>query len=168
MCILETDRLNLCALSTDDAPFIVELLNTPAWLEFIGDRGVRTVADAEAYIQNGPVASYRRLGFGLYLVRLKENQQPIGLCGLLKRETLDDVDIGFAYLPPFTRQGYGFEAASAVIAYARTTLKLARIVAITAPHNQPSINLLSRLGFRYEATRTLPGQTEPSRLYGLS
>lgn len=168
MPVLQTDRLHLCHLSTSDAPFIVELLNTPSWLAFIGDRGVKTLDDARDYILNGPIASYNRFGFGLYLVKLAENQVPIGLCGLLKRETLEDIDIGFAFMPDYTRQGYGYEAASAVMTYARETLNLKRIVAITAPANQSSINLLERLGLRYETTITLAGATNESLLFGIN
>lgn len=168
MIVLQTDRLHLCQLTTQDAPFIVDLLNTPSWLEFIGDRGVHTLDDARTYILNGPVASYNQFGFGLYLVKLKESHLPIGLCGLLKRETLEDVDIGFAFMPQHTRKGYAYEAASAVLTYARTTLNLTRIVAITAPTNQRSITLLERLGLRYEATITLAGNTQESLLFGIS
>jgi RimJ/RimL family protein N-acetyltransferase len=168
MLVLQTDRLTLCQLSTSDAPFIVNLLNTPSWLEFIGDRGVNTLNDARDYILNGPVASYNQFGFGLYLVKLTENNVPIGLCGLLKRESLEDVDIGFAFMPEYTRKGYGYEAASAVMTYARETLNLKRIVAITAPTNQSSINLLERLGLRYEATITLAGATSKSLLFGIN
>ncbi|MBC3784205.1 GNAT family N-acetyltransferase [Spirosoma utsteinense] len=168
MCVLQTDRLCLHQLSTKDAPFILALLNTPGWLEFIGDRGVRNLADARNYILNGPVASYNQRGFGLYLVTLTESRLPIGLCGLLKRESLADVDIGFAFMPEYTRQGYAYEAASAVLTYARATLDLKRIVAITAPGNQRSISLLERLGLRYKAIIKLAGQTEESILYETS
>lgn len=168
MSVLQTDRLSLCQLSIQDAPFIVELLNTPAWLEFIGDRGVNTLDDACSYILNGPVTSYNQWGFGLYLVKLKESYLPIGLCGLLKRETLEDVDIGFAFLPQHTRKGYAYEAASAVMTYARATLHLKRIVAITAPTNQRSISLLERLGLSYKEIITLAGKTEESILFETS
>ncbi|MBC8152876.1 MAG: GNAT family N-acetyltransferase [Bacteroidetes bacterium] len=165
MCVLQTNRLSLHQLSTQDAPFILELLNTPGWLAFIGDRGVKTLDDARTYILNGPVTSYAQHGFGLYLVELTESRLPIGLCGLLKRETVEDVDIGFAFLPPYTGQGYAYEAASAMLTYARTMLHLKRVVAITAPGNQRSISLLERLGMRYKATITLAGNTEESILY---
>jgi RimJ/RimL family protein N-acetyltransferase len=168
MLVLQTDRLSLSQLSTSDAPFIVNLLNTPSWLEFIGDRGVNTLNDAHDYILNGPMTSYDQFGFGLYLVKLTENNVPIGLCGLLKRESLEDVDIGFAFMPEYTRKGYGYEAASAVVTYARETLNLKRIVAITAPTNQSSINLLERLGLGYEATITLAGATSESLLFGIN
>ena len=150
MNVLETERLRLRWLSTDDAPFILELVNDPAWLRFIGDRGVRTLADARSYILNGPVAMYRRVGFGLYLVELRQNAQPIGMCGLIQRAGLADIDIGFAFLPAFYGQGYAYEAASATLHYAQETLGLARVVAITAPDNQRSIRLLTKLGLSFE------------------
>jgi len=148
--VLTTDRLVLRHLSPDDAPFILRLLNEPSWLEFIGDRGVHTVADAERYIETGPVEMYGRLGFGLYHVRLTASDEPIGMCGLLKRETLDDVDLGFAFLPEFWGKGYAREASAAVLSYARNWLGLSRIVAITTPNNDASRRLLEKLGFELE------------------
>jgi RimJ/RimL family protein N-acetyltransferase len=147
--MLETDRLVLQRLTIDDAEFILDLLNQPSFLEFIGDKGVRTLADARHYILTGPVSSYERFGFGLYLTRLRDGGFPIGICGLIKRETLKDVDVGFAFLPRFWLQGYAFEAASAVLAYGRSTLGLKRIVAITSPDNVASIKLLEKLELRF-------------------
>ncbi len=165
MRILQTDRLYLSQLSVEDAPFIYELLNTPSWLAYIGDRGVNTLDDARAYILNGPIASYTRFGFGLYLVRLNESQLPIGLCGLLKRDALEDADIGFAFLPEHVGKEYAYEAASAVLTYAQTTLNLKRVAAITVPANQRSIRLLERLGLHYEAMITLTGDTKELMLF---
>ena len=148
--VLETDRLLLRKLSVEDAEFIVELVNEPAWLRFIGDKGVRTVEDARNYITQGPVASYDRFGFGLYLTELKDSGTPIGICGLVKRETLEHPDIGFAFLPRFWRNGYAFESASAVLELAKTTLGLTRILAITTPDNYSSIRVLEKLGLSFE------------------
>jgi len=148
--ILETERLTLDKLSSEDAPFILELLNEPSFLRFIGDREVRTFDDAHAYILNGPVASYEKFGFGLYLTKRKQNGVPIGICGLVKRATLPDVDIGFAFLPPFWGHGYAFEAAAAVMAYGKEKLGLQRIVAVATPDNAASIKLLEKLGLRFE------------------
>ena len=106
MTVLETERLRLRRLTVDDAAFILELVNDPSWLRFIGDRGVRNLDDARSYILKGPVASYEKHGFGLWLVELKAEATPIGICGLLQRDTLPDVDIGFALLPQFCGQGY--------------------------------------------------------------
>jgi ribosomal-protein-alanine N-acetyltransferase len=148
--VLETERLVLRRLTTDDAAFVVELLNDPAFLRYIGDKGVRTHADARRYVETGPMASYERHGFGLYRVELKDGGEPIGICGLLKRDFLPDVDIGFALLPRHRSKGYAFEAASAVLAHASDTLGLNRVLAITSPDNADSISLLEGLGFRFE------------------
>lgn len=148
--IVETERLRLRHLVVDDALFILQLLNEPSFIEYIGDRGVRTREDACAYILNGPVASYARFGFGLNLVELKATGEPMGMCGLLKRETLDDVDMGYAFVPAFWRQGYAREAATAVLTHAHQVLGLKRVVAIVKPQNQSSIRLLEKLGFQYE------------------
>lgn len=148
--VVETDRLVLRRLSTDDAEFVLELLNEASFLRFIGDKGVRTLDDARDYILKGPVDSYERFGFGLYLTLLKESGVPIGICGLLKRESLKDVDVGFAFLPQFWSRGYAFESASAVMAYGRSALGLNRIVAVTNPDNHGSIRVLEKLGLRFE------------------
>jgi RimJ/RimL family protein N-acetyltransferase len=150
MKILETNRLALRRLTLEDAEFILDLLNQPSFLQFIGDKGVRTIDDARNYILTGPIASYERFGFGLYLAELKTTRAAIGMCGLLKRETLDDVDIGFAFLPQYWRQGYAFESASAVMAYGRDVLGLDRVVAITSPDNEASIKVLNKLGLKFE------------------
>ena len=149
MIVLKTERLILRWLSAEDAAFMLELVNDPAWLRFIGDRGVRTLEDARGYILNGPVAMYRRVGFGLYLVELKQSATPIGICGLIERVGLEDIDIGFAFLPAFCGQGYAYESASAVMTYAQDTVGLNRVVAITAPDNQRSITLLTKLGLSF-------------------
>jgi RimJ/RimL family protein N-acetyltransferase len=163
--ILETERLMLRRLAAGDAAFILELLNEPAFLENIGDRGARTLADARRYIAKGPVASYRKFGFGLYLVELKDSGAPIGICGLLKRESLDDVDIGFAFLRKYWSQGYARESAAAVMHYGWTTLRLQRIVAITKPSNHASITLLEILGLRFEKTVALPDHGGENKLF---
>jgi len=150
MNVLETDHIILCQLSVDDAPFILELLNDPSFLRYIGDKGVRTLDDARDYILNGPIDSYERLGFGLYLTKLKDGGVPIGICGLLKRETLQDVDIGFAFLPEFWSKGYAYEAASAVMDYGLNDLGINRIGAVTLPDNHKSIKLLEKLELRFE------------------
>jgi len=137
-------------MSADDAPFMLALLNEPSFIRNIGDRGVRTLDDARSYIARGPLASYDRFGFGLYLVQLKNDDTPIGICGLLKRETLADVDIGFAFLPDFWRRGYAVESASAVRDYARDRVGLRRLVAIVNPGNEPSARVLEKIGFTYE------------------
>lgn len=165
MKVLETDRLILRRLSTDDAEFILKLVNEPSWLRFIGDKGVRSIADARDYILKGPVESYERFGFGLYLVELKENGTPIGICGLIKRESLKDVDLGFAFLPKFWGNGYAYESASAVMAYGKSALGLNRIVAVTTPDNHSSIKVLEKLGFRFEQMVRLSADASEIKLF---
>jgi RimJ/RimL family protein N-acetyltransferase len=148
--IIETERLNLRQLTAQDAEFILELLNEPSFIRNIGDKGVRTIEDARLYILNGPRASYERFGFGLYLVELKESGESIGICGLVKRESLADVDVGFAFLPRFWSKGYAFESAAAVKAHGLETLGIPRIVAIVNPSNEGSIRVLEKIGLKYE------------------
>jgi RimJ/RimL family protein N-acetyltransferase len=166
--VLETERLTLRQLTVEDDAFIFELVNDPDWLRFIGDRGVRTLEDARSYILNGPVAMYERVGFGLYLVELKGDGIPIGMWGLIKREGLDDVDIGFAYLPKYRSQGYAYEAASAVLAYGQREFGLTRIVAITTIDNELSVRLLIRLGFVFEKLIQLPNDSEELKLFAVN
>ncbi|MET0225207.1 MAG: GNAT family N-acetyltransferase [Dokdonella sp.] len=163
---IETPRLVLRELVDDDAAFILELVNDPAWLRYIGDKGVRDLDGARGYIASGPRASYARFGFGLWRVELKEGARPIGLCGLLKRDTLDDVDIGYAFLPGFNGQGYAFEAAEATSRHARDVLQLARLVAIVSPDNRASIRLLEKLGLRFETTLKIRDDGSDTALYG--
>jgi [ribosomal protein S5]-alanine N-acetyltransferase len=149
--ILETKRLRLRHLAPDiDAEFILELLNDPSFIRYIGDKGVRDLDAARRYIVEGPVKSYEAHGFGLNLVELKTNAKPIGICGVLKRDTLPDPDIGFAFLPVYWNQGYAFESAAAVMDHARETLKLARVLAITSPDNEASQKLLDKIGLRFD------------------
>lgn len=165
MKVLETNRLILRRLSVDDDAFILELVNDPLWLRFIGDRGVRTLTDARDYILKGPMAMYERVGFGLYLVERKSDGVPLGICGLIKRDALDDVDIGFAFLPEYRAQGYAYESAAAVLAYGRSVLGLKRIVAITSPDNDRSVQLLEKLGFTFEKMIQLPNDREAVKLF---
>jgi RimJ/RimL family protein N-acetyltransferase len=163
--VAQTERLLLRWLNAGDSAFILELLNEPSWIRFIGDKGVKTIQDAQRYIERGPVEMYRRLGFGLYLVELKENGAPIGICGLIKRDALLDVDLGFAFLPRFWSNGYAFESASAVMSYARRALGLSRIVAILSHDNGRSARLLEKLGFRFENMVCLQRGGEELKLY---
>ncbi len=166
--MLETKRLSLERLSVDDSAFVLELLNEPPFVLNIGDKGVRTRADADRYILAGPVASYERFGFGLYRVTLKQIREPIGICGLLKRESLPDADLGFAFLKRFWSRGYAFESASAVLAQARDGLGLKRIVAITSPDNPASIGLLVKLGFSFERMARLSEGAAEIKLFALA
>ena len=163
--VIETPRLALHRLTTDDADFILELLNEPSFLRYIGDKGVRTREDACRYILAGPMASYDRFGFGLYRVQRKDSGEPIGICGLLKRESLEDVDVGFALLPRFRASGFAFESASAVLAHGRQTWGLKRILAITSPDNDASVRLLAKLGFRFERMARLSDSTPEIKVF---
>lgn len=151
MIIAETNRLILSKLTLEDAPFFKELVNTPNWLKYIGDRNIKTIEDAETRIKEGHLKSYETYGFGFYKLLLKsENNKTIGTCGLIKRDTLDDVDIGFAMLPDYEGKGLGYESSVAVMNLAKGEFKLKRLVAITLANNQNSIKLLEKLGMTYE------------------
>jgi len=165
MNVLETERLILRRLSEGDAAFILQLVNEPSWLRFIGDRGVKTLEDARSYILKGPTEMYRRFGFGLYLTALKSDGTPTGLCGLLKRDSLKDVDIGFAFLPAFWGKGYAYEAAAAVLAHGKRDFGLQRIVAITSPDNDASMKLLGKLGFAFEQQLRLTEDAPEVKLF---
>jgi RimJ/RimL family protein N-acetyltransferase len=163
--ILETKRLILRKMEVEDAQFILELVNEAAFIRNIGDKGVRTLEDARNYILNGPAASYAKFGFGLYLVELRETGEAIGICGLLKRDSLEDVDIGFALLEKFRRKGFAYESAAAVMEYGRNALGVKRIVAITSPDNEGSIRVLEKIGLRFEKMIRMPGSDEDTRLF---
>jgi len=167
MKILETDRLILRQLSTEDAEFILELVNEPSFIQNIGDRGVRTLEDARAYILRVAISSYEKNGFGLYLVELRDSGQSIGMCGLIKRDGLEDVDIGYAFLPRFWLKGYAVEAAAAVKDYARDALGLKRLVAITDPANQGSIRVLEKIGLKYEKMVQLSADDIELKLFAI-
>jgi RimJ/RimL family protein N-acetyltransferase len=163
--VLETDRLILREFTLDDTRFIIELLNTPGWLKFIGDRNVKTEKQAIAYLQDGPLKSYKENGFGLAAVELKTEKTPIGMCGILKRNNLDNPDIGFAFLPQFIGKGYAFEIANATLIFAKNIWQLPVVSAITLPDNKSSINLLEKIGLRFVKPFTFPGSSEELMLY---
>jgi ribosomal-protein-alanine N-acetyltransferase len=166
MTVLKTERLVLRHILPGDAGFMLALLNEPSFVRNIGDRGVRTAEDARAYIMNGPVASYERHGFGLYLVVLRDSGELAGICGLVKRDALDDVDIGFAFLPAHWAKGYAIESATAVRDYARDTVRLKRLIAVVQPENRPSIRVLEKLGLRPERMVRLDVEGPDLVLYG--
>jgi len=165
MNVLETERLRLRWLTPDDAPFIIELLNDPSFIRYIGDKQVRTHDDARAYVLNGPAKSYETYGFGLNLVELKSEGMPIGICGLLKRDTLPEPDIGFAFLPAYWNQGYALEAAAAVMQHGRETLGVKVVLAITTPDNEASGKLLSKIGFRFDRVVKLSEDATEVKLF---
>ena len=164
--IAETERLIISEFTFEDAAFIQQLVNTPSWLENIGERNVKSEKDAKNYIEKGPVKSYTEYGFGLYKVGLKENNFPIGMCGLIKRETLEDVDIGFAFLPEYEGKGYAFESSKAIMNQARD-LNLRRLVAITLPTNTKSTKLLKKLNMKFENMIHFQGEEKELMLFSI-
>lgn len=164
---MQTERLAIHPLDLQDAAFILALVNDAQWLAFIGDKGVHTLDDARHYLRNGPLAMYAQHGFGLWRVSLRTTGEALGLCGLVKRDGLDDVDIGFAFLPAHRGQGYALEAARAVLAHGFGPLGLPRIVAITLPHNHRSRQLLESLGMTLQRSLRLPVDGPEKLLYAI-
>ena len=165
MTVLETDRLILRHFTTDDAEFILRIMNEPAFIANIGDRGIRTLDHASTYLLNGPIASYEQHGHGLYLVALKHTLEPIGICGLLKRVQFEDIDIGYAFLPDFWSRGFAFESATAVLEFAHRSLRVARTIALVSPDNRASIKLLEKLGFSFLEHRQMKPEGPPTAIY---
>ena len=166
--ILETERLLLRPLTLDDSDFILELLNTEGWIKYIGDRNIKTNEQARNYLENGPLKSYQTNGFGLSLVQLKTSNKSIGMCGLIKRDYLDHVDIGFAFLPDYTGMGYAYEVAKRTIQYAMNELQKENILAITLPENSSSIKLLEKIGFKYDKNFITEDTREELSLYSIN
>ena len=165
MTILATERLVLRELVPDDAPFMLALLNDPAYILNIADRGVRDLEGARRYLEERWRASYAEHGFGLWAVVHRETGACTGLCGLIRRAGLDHVDIGYAFLPAFRGQGFAVESALGVKAYARDVVGLTRLVAVVTPGNDRSIRVLERLGMHFERTLRLPGDASDVALY---
>ena len=165
MKILDTERLTLRTIGAADAPFYLERVNEPSWIRHIGDRNLHTLAQARAALAAGPEAMQAERGFSLYLVERRADGAAMGMCGLIKRDTLPDVDIGYAFLPRFWGQGYAHEAAAAVVTHARETVKLARLLGITGPDNESSNRLLRKLGFRFEGVVELSPGNGATNLY---
>jgi ribosomal-protein-alanine N-acetyltransferase len=165
---LETTRLTLRRLVLEDAPFLVLLLNQPSFLAHIGDRGVRTIEDAHRYLRDGPLAMYERTGFGLWHVARKSDGAAIGLCGLLRRDSLPDVDVGYALLPDYWGSGYAFEAVSATLRHAARKFALQRVIAVVSEGNAASIRVLEKAGLRFERKVSLQAGEPEVRLYARS
>lgn len=165
--IFETRRLSVVPFQRADTGFILELLNSPGWLQFIGDRKVHTDSDALAYLDNGPLTSYRDHGFGLWRVDHRQEKKPVGMCGLLKQPELEGPDLGFAFLPQYHRQGYGNEAVAGTIRYARARLRLRELLAIVQADNEASIGLLMKNGFAFDRMITAGVKMELLQLYRL-
>ena len=162
---LETARLSLRRFVFDDAPFIVALLNQPSFIRNIGDRGVRNVDDAQRYLRDGPMAMYEKFGFGLWRASRRADDEFVGMCGLLKRDVLPAVDVGYAFLPEHWGQGYAFEAAQATVEHGARKFGLKRIIGVVSDHNAASIRVLEKVGMRFECMYPMhPGEPEV-RLY---
>ena len=150
MHVLETDRLVLRRFTLNDAEFIFRLVNDPSWLRFIGDKNVQDLDGARRYLREGPLDMYERFGFGMYRVEERDSGKPTGMCGLIKRDTLPDVDVGYAFLPEFRGKGYAYEAAAAVLDHGHRVFGLRRILAIVSPDNAGSIRVLEKAGMTFQ------------------
>jgi len=165
---IKTERLILLQFTLSDTEFILELVNEPSFIQNIGDRGVQTIADAENYLANGPISSYAKNGFGMLAVTLNETGQLIGMCGLIKRDALEDVDIGYAFLPEFWSKGYALESVQAVMKHAKEVIGMKRVVAIVDPTNTRSIRLLEKVGMTFEKTVKLSEDDIDLKLYSIN
>lgn len=167
MIILDTARLRLRTIDTDDAKFYFELVNDPTWLQFIGDKGIRSVEQARAAIIEGPMAMQQRHGHSLYVMERKEDGRALGMCGLIRRDFLPEVDIGYAIRPEHFGRGYTYEAAQAVLELARGPLGIGRVLGITDPGNANSIRLLHKLGLRFKEIKLLPPGERMTNIYAI-
>ncbi len=165
--IFQTERLSLHALTDDDAPWMFRLLNEPSFIQFIGDKGIKTLEDAKKYISERAAKSYEKWGYGLYGVKHKVSGEFIGICGLVKREALDDPDVGFAFFPEHWSQGYAVESATGALTFARDRLKLSRVLGVTALENQASIRVLEKIGLRFERLIRFGDHGPESRLFSV-
>lgn len=164
---MKTKRLQLRRLTFDDAWLMLAIWNDPAFVRYVGDRGIRTVAQARDALKEGALRLYAEYGYGPYRIALRSNGTPIGICGLFRRDGLDHADIGFSILPDYCGNGYAYEAASAVVEHARVDIKLARVTAIVAPENTASIRLIEKLGLLFEKTIRMPGEDHDISLYAM-
>lgn len=164
---LQTNRLQLRWLTLDDGELMLAIWNDPAFVRNVGDRGIRTAEQAAQALSEGPLQLYQDYGFGPYRLALRDTGEAIGICGLFKRETLDDPDVGFALLPEFCGKGYASEAAAAVVEHAKHGLGLPRLTAIVSPENAASIGLIEKLGLRFERMIRMPGESDDISLYGI-
>jgi len=163
--ILETERTILREVTKDDADFILDLLNQPSFIHYIGDRNVRTTHEARDYIESRFTESYKKFGFGMWAVELRETNATIGICGFVRRDSLPDADIGFAFLPQYERKGYAFESAVVALEYGRNVLDFKRVLAITSKDNENSGRLLGKLDFKFERLIVLPGDAAELKLF---
>lgn len=163
--VLSTERLELRWLTLDDTPLMLAIWNDPAFVRYVADRGIRTLEQARAAVEAGPLRLYAEYGYGPFRVRRREDGMDMGICGLFRRDGLEEPDIGFAILPDFCGKGYGYEAAAAVLDYARDALGLPCVTAIVSPLNAASIGLLEKLGMDFERPIRMPGDDHDVRFY---
>ena len=163
--MLETARLALRNLTLDDAELMLAVWNDPAFVRYVGDRGIRTTDDARVAMKSGALQLYEKHSFGPYRVALKDLDRPIGICGLFQRDEFEIPDLGYATLPEFCGNGYAFEAATAVIDYVRSELAIAELLAIISPQNDASVGLIRKLGFEFERMHTMQGDDEAVQIY---
>ena len=163
--MIETDRLNLRLFDTNDSAFVFRLMNEPDWLRFIGDRGINSIDDAVVCIRDRLIASFAESGIGMYLVELKDTGVPVGICGLVNRDSIEGIDLGFALLKEYEGNGYAYESATAVMQYASVGLRIKKLAAITDPENASSIKLLEKLGFEFLRMVSVNNDQEPIKLY---
>lgn len=163
--VLETERLRLRHFERRDAAFILELLNEPSWIANIGERNVHDLTQAETWIEEKLVAVYARLGFGFWAVERREDGALLGMCGLIKRDSLPEVDLGYAFVPRAWGLGYAREAAAACLRHAHEALGRQTLLAITGPENQPSQRVLASLGFKLRETTVLDGETRQTQVW---
>ena len=164
---IETARLRLRELTLADAELMLAIWNDPAFIRFVGDRGIRTLEDAQAAMTTGALKLYEDYGYGPYGVVLRGQGTPIGICGLFRREELDEPDIGFATLPAYCGNGYAYEASKAVLEYARDKLGIPRLTAIVSPENEASVGLIRKLGLRFERMHRMADDDEDVAIYGI-
>jgi RimJ/RimL family protein N-acetyltransferase len=163
--VIETPRLRLRTATLDDAAFYMELVNDPSWIANIGQRNIHTLEAARAALETGPMAQQRELGYSFYIIELRSEGVAIGMCGLIKRATMPGPDIGYALLPAHCGQGLAWEASASVLRHARDVLRVPSLYGLTSPANQPSINLLNKLGLRFERFSRQPLGGKDSNIY---
>ena len=165
MIVIETPRLRLRTFTPEDAPFYLGLINEPSWIANIGDRNIHTVDAARAALEAGPIAQFREHGYCFYIIERRSDGVAIGMGGMIRRDSLPGPDIGYAMLPAYWGQGYAWEATAAIVRHARHTLRIPTLYGITSPQNQASINLLNKLGLRFERFSRLPPGGKDTNIY---
>jgi RimJ/RimL family protein N-acetyltransferase len=166
-CSLQTERLQLRWMTLADAELMLAVWNDPAFVRFVGDRGIRTLDEARTTMEEGAMKLYSDYGYGPFRVALRDDDSAIGICGLFRRDGLDDPDIGFATLPGYCGKGYAHEAACAVVDHARHDLGLARLTAIVSPENEASVGLIRKLGLQFERMHHMAGDDDEVAIYGM-